>query len=195
MKLTDLQLAKIMPKLPPTKRALYLPFLNSAMQQHEINTPRRAAAFLAQLCHESCQLKFMQELWGPTAQQKKYDPPHAVARGLGNKKKGDGFRYRGRGPIQLTGRANYIKYGQLLGVDLEGNPDLAAKPEYAFRTAGLYWKLNGLNELADVEDFTAITLRINGGLNGLEDREEYYEQAKRLLYIPTQEKEADKPAP
>jgi predicted chitinase len=151
------------------------------MQIYEIDTPLRASAFLAQIAHESAELRFMEELWGPTAQQKKYEPPNSVAKALGNTQKGDGFRYRGRGPIQVTGRANYKKYGDLLGVDLIGNPDLAATPQYAFSTAGVFWKLNGLNELADVQDFTTITKRINGGLNGLAERERYYEIAKNTL--------------
>jgi putative chitinase len=179
--LTDNDLQQIMPKLPQAKRQLYLPFMNKVMGIYEIDTPLRASAFLAQVAHESGELKFMEEIWGPTAQQKKYEPPSDVAKRLGNTQPGDGFRYRGRGPIQITGRANYKKYGDLLGVDLIGNPDLAATPQYAFSTAGLFWKLNGLNELADVEDFVTITKRINGGLNGLEERQRYYEIAKNIL--------------
>jgi predicted chitinase len=179
--LTDSDLQQIMPRLPQAKRQLYLPFMNRVMGIYEIDTPLRASAFLAQIAHESAELRFMEEIWGPTAQQKKYEPPSPVARALGNTKKGDGFRYRGRGPIQVTGRANYKKYGDLLGVDLVGNPDLAATPQYAFSTAGLFWKLNGLNELADVQDFVTITRRINGGLNGLAERQRYYETAKDVL--------------
>ncbi|HEY7184025.1 MAG TPA: glycoside hydrolase family 19 protein, partial [Blastocatellia bacterium] len=169
------------PRLPQAKRQLYLPFIDRVMQIYEIDTPLRASAFLAQIAHESAELKYMEEIWGPTAQQKKYEPPGEVAGRLGNTQPGDGFRYRGRGPIQITGRANYKKYGDLLGVDLIGNPDLAAKPEYAFQTAGLFWKMKGLNELADVQDFTTITKRINGGLSGLAERERYYEVAKKAL--------------
>src|SRR5262245_12775693 len=170
-----------MPRLPQAKRELYLPFINKIMEIYEIDTPLRASAFLAQIAHESAELKFMEELWGPTAQQKKYEPPSDVATALGNTQPGDGFRYRGRGPIQITGRANYKKYSDLLGVDLVGNPDLAATPQYAFSTAGLFWKSNGLNELADVQDFITITKRINGGLNGLAERQKYYEIAKNVL--------------
>jgi putative chitinase len=177
------QLQQIMPNLPEAKRDAYLPFLAEAMEDHEINTPLRAAAFLAQIAHESAELRFMQELWGPTAQQKKYEPPSDLAKDLGNTAPGDGFRYRGRGPIQITGRANYKKYGELLGVDLVGNPDLAAQPEHAFQIAGLFWSLRGLNKPADAEDFTTITKRINGGLTGLAERERYYEVAKKALGI------------
>jgi predicted chitinase len=179
--ITDAELRQIMPNLPEAKRDAYLPFLVKAMVNCGISTPLRAAAFLAQIAHESAELKFMQELWGPTAQQKKYDPPSDVAKSLGNTQPGDGFRYRGRGPIQITGRANYKKYGDLLGVDLVSNPDLAAQPKYAFQTAGLFWRMRGLNELADAEDFITITKRINGGLTGLAERERYYEVAKKAL--------------
>jgi predicted chitinase len=181
--ITDANFHQIMPNLAEAKRRTYYPHLVKAMIDCEISTPLRAAAFLAQIAHESAELRFMQELWGPTAQQKKYEPPSDVATSLGNTQPGDGFRYRGRGPIQITGRANYKKYGDLLGVDLVGNPDLAAQPEYAFQTAGLFWKMRGLNELADVQDFTTITKRINGGLTGLAERERYYETAKRALGI------------
>ncbi len=178
---TDSDLQQIMPKLPQAKRQLYLPFLNRLMEIYEIDTPLRASAFLAQIAHESGELRFMEEIWGPTPQQKRYEPPSDLARRLGNTQPGDGFRYRGRGPIQITGRANYRKYGNLLGVDLERNPDLAATPQYAFSTAALYWKTNGLNELADVRDFITITRRINGGLNGLQDRQKYYAVARNVL--------------
>jgi putative chitinase len=184
--LLDAQLKAIMPNLPAGKRATYLPFMVQAMGDHLINTPLRAAAFLAQLAHESAELKYMEEIWGPTAQQKKYEPPHGVARNLGNTLPGDGYRFRGRGPIQLTGRSNYKKYGELLGVDLVNNPDLAAKPEFAFQTAALYWNLNKCNEFADVKDFKAITRAINGGYNGLADRERYYEIAKNALGVSSE---------
>src|SRR5262245_61593361 len=179
--LTDIALRQIMPTLPEAKRQLYLPFINRVMEIYEINTMLRASAFLAQIAHESGELRYMEEIWGPTAQQKKYEPPSDLAESLGNTEAGDGFRYRGRGPIQITGRANYKMYGDLLGVDLIENPDLVATPQYAFSTAGLFWKLNGLNELADVQDFTTITKRINGGLTGLQDRQKYYEVAKNTL--------------
>jgi predicted chitinase len=179
--LTESDLQQIMPRLPQAKRQLYLPFIKRVMEIYEIDTPLRASAFLAQIAHESAELRFMEEIWGPTAQQKKYEPPSELATRLGNTQPGDGFRYRGRGPIQITGRFNYQKYGDLLGVDLVGNPDLAATPQIAFSTAGLFWKMNGLNELADVQDFITITRRINGGLNGLAERQKYYEIAKNVL--------------
>ena len=181
--LTDSALQQIMPTLTEAKRQLYLPFINKVMEIYEINTSLRASAFLAQIAHESGELRFMQELWGPTPAQKRYEPPGKKATELGNTQAGDGRRYKGRGAIQITGRANYKKYGDLLGVDLVGNPDLAATPQYAFSTAGLFWKLNGLNEMADVQDFIAITKRINGGTTGLNERQKYYDIAMNALGV------------
>jgi len=181
--LTDSALQQIMPTLTEAKRQLYLPFINKVMEIYEINTTLRASAFLAQIAHESGELRFMQELWGPTPAQKRYEPPGKKATELGNTQAGDGRRYKGRGAIQITGRANYKKYGDLLGVDLVGNPDLAATPQYAFSTAGLFWKLNGLNEMADVQDFIAITKRINGGTTGLNERQKYYDIAMNALGV------------
>lgn len=183
MQLSDSQLQQIMPKLPASMRMIYLAFLNRVMQIYRIDQPLRASAFLAQLAHESGELRFMEEIWGPTAQQLKYEPPSDLAKKLGNTQPGDGFRYRGRGPIQITGRFNYRKYGNLLGVDIESIPDLATTPQIAFSIAGVYWQSNGLNELADVQDFITITKRINGGLNGLESRMKYYERAKIVLGV------------
>ncbi|CAN5775132.1 hypothetical protein BH11PSE13_BH11PSE13_32790 [soil metagenome] len=179
--LTDLQLAQIMLHASQMKRALYLAPLNAAIAAFEINTLRRASAFIAQLAHESGELNFMEEIWGPTPAQKRYEPPSDLAKTLGNTQPGDGKRFKGRGPIQLTGRANYQKFGDLLGVDLVGQPELAAAPEVAFKTAGLYWKRKGLNELADTDAFTEITRRINGGQNGAVERLRFYERAKLVL--------------
>ncbi len=179
--LTEAQLKQIMPNLPGQKLLLYLPPLNHAMLAHEVITPLRIAAFIAQLAHESGEFRWMEEIWGPTAAQQRYEPPGALAKRLGNTQAGDGKRYKGRGPIQITGRFNYKKYGDLLGIDLAGDPAVAAAPEHAFATAGLYWQSNGLNALADAQQFVTITRRINGGTNGLEDRQKYYERAKAVL--------------
>ncbi|MEJ7616424.1 MAG: peptidoglycan-binding protein [Pyrinomonadaceae bacterium] len=178
--INDEILKQIMPRLPQAKLASYLPFLKQAMEEFSINSPLRAAAFLAQVAHESGEFKFMEEIWGPTDAQRRYEPVSKLARGLGNTEPGDGKRFKGRGPIQVTGRSNYRMYGQLLGVDLISDPNVAATPEVAFRIAGLYWHRNGLNELADQQMLRTITKRINGGFNGLAERLKYYEQAKRI---------------
>ncbi len=183
--ISEVDLQQIMPKLSASLRQLYLPFLNRTMEIYQIDTPLRIAAYLAQIAHESGELKYMEEIWGPTAQQLRYEPPGSLADRLGNTQPGDGFRFKGRGPIQITGRFNYNKYGNLLGIDLVSNPEIAASPQIAFSIAGLYWQSNGLNQLADVEDFREITRRINGGYNGYEDRLRYYRMARQVLGIDT----------
>ena len=179
--LTVSDLRRIAPEIPGGKANLYLPYLIQAAGEFEINTPVRLAAFLAQITHESGEFKYLQEIWGPTDAQKRYEPPNKKAKELGNTQPRDGKRYKGRGVIQLTGRANYRRYGRMLGLDLENNPELAAQPEVAFRIAGAFWKTHGLNELADVGDFKEITGRINGGLNGYDKRLEYWAIAKQVL--------------
>ena len=183
---TDEQLRAIMPLLSVTKRGELLPFLQTAMTEFAIATAARAAAFLAQLAHESGQLRYMEEIWGPTDAQKRYEPPSTLAAKLGNTEPGDGKRFKGRGPIQITGRANYRRFGDLLGIDLVSDPGRAAVPDLAFRIAGLFWATNGLNELADyasTDAFREITRRINGGLNGLADRERFYAVARAGLGV------------
>lgn len=93
---------------------------------------------------------------------------------LGNTEYGDGYAYRGRGLIQLTGKANYKKAGDSLGVDLVANPDLVATPEYAALTAGWFWSANNLNALADAKDLLGMTKKVNGGTIGIEHRTELY---------------------
>lgn len=184
--LTAAQLQSIMPRIPPARREAFLPFLQAAMAEFAINAPARAAAFLAQLAHESGQFRFMEEIWGPTPAQRRYEPVSTLAANLGNSEPGDGRRFKGRGPIQITGRANYRRFGDLLGADLVSEPAKAALPELAFRIAGLFWSKKGLNELADratPEAFREITRRINGGFNGLEDRKNFYAAACAVLGV------------
>lgn len=169
--LPEATLTAIMPELPADLRAAYLPWLRAAMLEFHIVGPARGAAFLAQLAHESDELRRMEEGASGAAYEGRRD--------LGNTHRGDGVRYKGRGPIQLTGRANYRAYGARLGVDLEAWPLLAATPQVGFRVAGAYWAEHGLNELADVPgNFKLITKEINGGYNGLDDRLAYYAKAQ-----------------
>lgn len=179
--LTPDQLRRIMPNLPAAKAETLLPHLNSAMAEFGIDTLLRTAAFAAQLAHESGEFRWMEEIWGPTSAQKRYEPQTDLSQRLGNTEAGDGLRFKGRGPIQLTGRANYARFGGLLGIDLVGAPEQAAAPEVAFRIAALFWKNRGLNELAEAGDFREVTRRINGGFNGFDDRVRYYERAKSVL--------------
>lgn len=161
-------------------RQLLIP-LHQTLIEFDILSPKRIAAFLGQLAHESGEFQFDIELWGPTPQQKRYDPPSDLAKRLGNTRKGDGKRYRGRGYIQLTGRGNYRRYGSLLEKDLEKKPEQASTPEIAFRVAGLYWKDHGLNAHADAWNLNAITRAINGGLTHLQQRVLYSNRALKVL--------------
>jgi len=185
--LTSEQLHRIMPALPAARSAELFPHLVRAMTEFAIDPPARMAAFLAQIAHESGQLKFMEEIWGPTAAQLRYEPPSSKATSLGNTEPGDGKRFKGRGPIQITGRDNYRRVGGLLGLDLVSDPAKAALPEIGFRTAGLFWTKKGLNELADEatdDAFVEITRRINPGLLGLDERRKFYAVARAELGVP-----------
>jgi predicted chitinase len=171
--ITDAMLRDIMPNLPAAKRQLYLPYLNAAMREFEIATYLRASAFLAQLAHESAELRYFQEIASGKAYEGRKD--------LGNTKPGDGVKYKGHGPIQITGRANHTACGRALGLDLVNNPTLITLPPNAFRSAGWFWDTCGLNALADQRLFKAITKKINGGFNGLADRQKYYDRALRII--------------
>ena len=155
----------------------YLPHIESAMAEFGIDNPARQAAFLAQIGHESGGLHWATEIWGPTSAQLRYEG----RKDLGNVQAGDGYKFKGRGLIQTTGRANYAATGSALGIDLLIHPELLAEPELAARSAAWFWQSRGLNELADVGDFRRITLRINGGTNGLADRLALYASAKEVL--------------
>ncbi|MFP2957283.1 glycoside hydrolase family 19 protein [Myxococcus sp. 1LA] len=171
--LTLAQLRAVMPRLTEDKARGYLAPLVAAMQEAEITTVPRVAAFLAQLAHESGELRYWEELASGDAYEGRKD--------LGNTQPGDGRRYKGRGPIQLTGRTNYRTAGKALGVPLEEQPELAARPEYGFRVAGWYWTSRRLNVLADAMDFIGVTKLINGGTNGLDDRQRYFGRALEVL--------------
>ncbi|MBW1250193.1 glycoside hydrolase family 19 protein, partial [Pseudomonas tolaasii] len=151
--------------------------LNTAMGRYSIVGMPRVAAFIAQVGHESGQLKWVREIWGPTAQQLGYEG----RADLGNTVKGDGSKFRGRGLIQVTGRANYVACGEALGLDLISKPELLELPQHAAMSAAWFWSTRGLNTLADQKDFTKITRRINGGLNGQVDRQALYEKALQVL--------------
>lgn len=142
------------------------------MAEAGINTPQRQAAFIAQLAHETAGFKTMREY----ASGQEYEG----RRSLGNTNPGDGQRYKGRGLIQLTGKANYASYGKQIGVDLVNNPELAEKPDVAMKVALAYWNNNNLNAKADRGDIRGITKVINGGYNGLANRERLYKKALQL---------------
>jgi len=136
----------------------------------------RLAHWLAQAGHETGGFLYMQELGGAS-----YFAKYDGRKDLGNVVAGDGARYHGRGLFQLTGRANYKSYGEAMGLDLIGQPDLAAQPDIGLWIACEYWKRKGLNALADKDDVVGITRKINGGQNGLVDRKARLAVAKGLI--------------
>jgi putative chitinase len=147
----------------------FLAPLNAACNQFDIVTPQRVCAFLAQVAWESDDFKYTSEIWGPTAQQQRYDG----RTDLGNSTPGDGYKYRGRGLIQITGRANYSEVSTALygtPQKLLYQPELLEQTDAACLSAAWWWFRHGLNELADVGDFVAITKRINGGTATLPQR-------------------------
>lgn len=147
--------------------------LNAAMEEFDVSTPQRQAAFLAQIAHESGEFRYVRELASGEAYEGRED--------LGNTEPGDGRKYRGRGVIQITGRANYAACGEALGLPLVDEPELLEQFGYAARSAGWFWKTKGLNELADKGDFKRITKIINGGFTHYTERTMYWERAKAAL--------------
>ena len=176
MPITALQLLQILPNAGQVA-GVFVPVLNTAMSRYQIVGAKRIAAFLAQIGHESGQLKYVKEIWGPTKAQAKYEGRVD----LGNAVEGDGSKYRGRGLIQITGRANYMTCGEALALDLLNQPELLEKPQHACMSAAWYWASKGLNTLADAGQFDKITQRINGGQNGAADRQALYARALKVL--------------
>ncbi len=163
----------------PNRAAQFLVPIIDAMKEYGIDTVARQAAFLAQIGHESGGLRYTKEIWGPTPTQTRYEG----RKDLGNVVVGDGKKFMGRGLIQTTGRANYADTGKALGLPLLERPELLETPTNAARSAGWFWKIKGLNELADqANSFEKITRRINGGTNGLKERIELWETAKKVLH-------------
>jgi putative chitinase len=182
MSVTQDQLVNILPNAR-TQAGVFVSALNAAMERFRINTPKRIAAFLAQVGHESGQLQYVREL-GKNQYLSKYDTGTLALR-LGNTPEadGDGQKYRGRGLIQITGRSNYRQCSLGLFGDerLLSLPELLEQPQWAAESAAWFWEQNGLNELADRDQFNTITRRINGGLNGLQDRLEIWARARAVL--------------
>ncbi|WP_122587670.1 glycoside hydrolase family 19 protein [Pseudomonas viridiflava] len=180
MSITTQQLLQILPNAS-SRAGVFVPALNAAMGKYGIVTKLRIAAFLAQIGHESGQLRYVRELGGDKYLSK-YDTGRLADR-LGNTPEadGDGQLFCGRGLIQITGRANYAECGEALRLDLISHPELLEQPQHAAMSAAWYWSSRGLNSLADKADFVAITKRINGGTNGLADRQALYDRALKVL--------------
>ncbi|MGE4278654.1 MAG: glycoside hydrolase family 19 protein [Magnetospirillum sp.] len=194
-----------LPAARPTDIARFAAPLAEACAEWGIDTPLRLAAFLAQIAHESGQLRALVENLNYSADALlRVFPRHfnagqaaAYARqpqrigsrvyanrmGNGDETSGDGWHYRGRGLIQVTGKTNYAACGTALGLDLIAQPELLEQPGPAARSAAWFWHRNGLNRPADARDIKTITRRINGGLTGLEDRKVHYAHACAALEV------------
>lgn len=170
--MTPATLLQIMP-LAGARVETFADPLTEAMIEFLIDSPRRQAAFLAQICHESGSLRYTEEIADGSAYEGRKD--------LGNAQPGDGPRFKGRGLIQITGRSNYRQCGDALGHNFVVSPGLVALPENACRSAAWFWKSRSLNDLADKDQFGALTKKINGGYNGLDDRIKHWLLARKVL--------------
>ena len=198
------QLLYINNNLYKVKCEEYIDALNKVLPENGIDTPLRVSHFLAQVIHESGHFKTNVENLNYSASAlksvfKKYFPsdelanqyarqPEKIANrvyanrmGNGPEASGDGWKYRGRGLIQLTGYNNYKNCKDDMHIDIVKNPDLLLVPEYALKSACWFWNKNNLNQYADKDDITTITKRINGGTNGISDREANLKKAKKIL--------------
>jgi len=184
--------------------AEWLSPLDKTFKKYEINTLQRQACFIGQCMHESGGFKQLNEnlnysakalvaTWPSRFPDLEYAAeyerkPERIANKvyggrMGNNEDGDGWRYHGRGLIQLTGKENYANCGSGLGVDLVGNPDWVANPEYAALSAGWFWNKKNLNALADDMDIETMTKRINGGSIGIADRKAKIEKVMNVLGV------------
>lgn len=188
----------------------WLPHINEVVEKYKLSTPRRLAMWIAQCSHESQGFKRLTEnlsysanalhrTWPARfhtlAEAREYErQPERIANkvyggrmGNGPEASGDGWRYRGRGLIQLTGRASYSACGEALQVDLLFTPDLLTTKQFAALSAGWFWSTRKLNALSDTGDVTGVTRTINGGTNGLEERRALYQKALTVLEKPNAE--------
>ena len=198
-----MDLTKIKSKIPD----IVFPHLQKAFDKFQINTPLRVSHFLAQVMHESGNFKFLSENLNYSADGLKkifgkYFPDtlsesyarkpekigsrvYASRMGNGDEASKDGFKFKGRGYIQLTGKNNYTAFGKSLNEDIVANPDKLATPEYGMLSAAWFWNTNGLNEIADKgsskEIIIKVTKKVNGGTIGLEDRINHFEEMYKLL--------------
>jgi len=178
--------------------------LESTFAKYDISSPQRQSSFIGQCAHESGNFRILEEnlhysaprlmaVWPSrfpnldVAAQYANNPEKLANKiysgrmGNGDEESGEGYAYRGRGLIQMTGKESYANCGSGLGVDLVGDPNRLLDPQYAALSAGWFWNKKGLNSLADVQDYETMTKRINGGLNGLDDRKAKIAKALSVL--------------
>ena len=207
MKLTTSQVRTIMPKAPYERASQFAMYFTQWSDRFGVDTPARAAAFLAQVAHECAELNTLTENLNYSAErllqvfpkyftvsnvnyyarnpQKIGNRVYANRMGNGSEGSGDGYRYRGRGCFQLTGRGNYQDYANspLCSGDLMGHPEWLAQFPGAVKSALWFWQSRKLNKYADRGDFRGLTKAINGGYNGLESRQKYWERAKKVFGV------------
>lgn len=171
--MTPDDLGKMMPYARPENVELFAEPLTLTMGEFEIDTPKRQAAFLANIAHESGSLRYVEEIASGDAYEGRKD--------LGNTEPGDGRRFKGRGLPQITGRDNYRACGKALGLDLIANPELLEQPLPAARSAGWFWKTKNLAVLADADKFGSLCRNWNGGYNGLDDRIQHWLRIRKVL--------------
>jgi len=204
MNVTAIQLNQFFEDTPEETVDLFVDPLNRTFAKFEIDTPLRIAMFLAQVGHESGGLKFTKENLNysgdrllvvfPTHFDDSDDMstfnrnPEKIANrvycnrmGNGDEASGDGYKFRGRGLIQLTGKNNYTRFAEAIGKDIDDVVEYAETPEGAAMSAGWFWSSNNLNRAADAGDVLAATKRINGGTNGLAQRQIAYNEALNIF--------------
>lgn len=182
MKITEQQIRRIMPKAMDERVKDFVKSFNDYAEQFGIDTPLRLSHYIAQVAHETGELKWLEEIASGAA----YDTG-AKAKALGNtpEKDGDGQKYKGRGYLQTTGRANYQAYqdsGYCVG-DLMSHPEWLAKQPGCQKASMFFWKKNGLNKYADADDCRGVTKKINGGYNGYSQRAYYTRVAKKVFGV------------
>ncbi|WP_372757454.1 glycoside hydrolase family 19 protein [Mariniflexile sp.] len=200
------QMKTIIPRMNWEKAQSYVPHITTVLPSFGIDTPLRKAHFLSQVSHESGGLKYSVENLNYSAQalrsvfgkyfktkeiaeqyarkpEKIANRVYANRMGNGDEQSGDGWKFRGRGLIQLTGKDNYRSFANDHGIDCVNNPDLLLDPEIALKSACWFWKKRNINAYADADDIHMVTKRINGGTNGLQDRQQYLDSFKNLYKI------------
>jgi len=178
MTITSSQLSKIAPNLKEPKLSVFTDAINNAMDEYGISSDIEQAGFIAQVMHESGECRYVKELASGSAYEGRKD--------LGNTSPGDGIKYKGRGLIQITGKANYKQLSDEFGVDFVSNPELLESPEWAAKSAAWFWNSRKLSAIMDAntdDAFKLVTKRINGGYNGLDDRIKYWNRAKIQLGV------------
>ena len=200
MPITAQQLLQILPNAGPVA-GVFVPVLNTAMGRYQIVGTKRIAAFIAQVGHESGHLtrlvenlsysadalrrnwpsRFSVELASAVARKPEQIANIAYGNRMGNTAPGDGWKYRGRGLIQITGKNNYRACGEALGLELIAQPELLEKSQHDCMSAAWFWATNGLSTLADAGEFDAITQRINGAQTGAADRQALHARALKVL--------------